>query len=137
MGFISLENYDAEADAAAEAAANAPSDVNSDAGKNEQAHQKNEEQIDAKEKKLILPERIALDTADELYNNLIKLDLTTIETLTLDPKQIVDIDFVGLQLLCSLYVSCQQNEVKLSWLSENEPLLETAQELNLEDAIGL
>lgn len=86
---------------------------------------------------LTLDAAVDMGTIAKLHEKIALLPWDELEKIILDAEDLDEIDFVGVQLFCSLKKSCDTREISMEWENIPIPLFQATEELNLSKAIGM
>ena len=134
MGFISLEDYVDEESATDEKSSTDKSVAESDAAENSLPD--TNEDVPG-EFHVSLPESLTMDSAEAFYERIADIEWSEINKIVVDPAALKQLDFIGVQLLCSFKKTSDQMSVEFGWSEINQTVVDAAEEVDLKIAIGL
>ncbi|AHF02241.1 hypothetical protein THIAE_04750 [Thiomicrospira aerophila AL3] len=84
-----------------------------------------------------LPETLTIQSVQSEYARITDLLVDCEPNITLVADNIINIDTAGLQLLLALITKIQREGFNFSWQDPAEPLIKSAENLGLTDALQL
>lgn len=134
MGFISLEDYVDEESTAGDKTAAETSAAEAEAADKDQSDTAS---VVPGEFLVSLPESLTMDSAEAFYEGIADIEWSEINKVIVDPTALKQLDFIGIQLLCSFKKTSDQMNVEFGWSEKNQTIADTAEEVDLTNAIGL